>query len=83
MPVIHPSLFLIMKHFPGHEDILRRMYIRNETFKSICNDYQKCAEAVEYWKRSNLEKAPLRADEYATLLMELEEEICEYLVERS
>jgi len=57
------------------------MYTRNKTFKSICKEYQKCAEAVEYWKRSNLEKAPLRADEYATILMELEEMICKYLVE--
>jgi hypothetical protein len=53
MPVIHPSLFLIMKCFPERENILRRLYLGNKTFKSICDDYQKCAEAVDYWNRSN------------------------------
>jgi hypothetical protein len=55
------------------------MYIRDKTFKSVCEDYQKCVEAVEYWKRSPFEKAPQREDEYAILLIELEEEICDYL----
>ena len=79
MPVIHPGVFLIMKRYQGNRDILRRLYLEDKTFKSICEDYQKCAEALEYWNQSILEKAPMRIKEYSALLAELEEEICCYV----
>ena len=79
MSVIHPSLFLIMERFPDRGDNLRRMYLKSETFKTICEDFKKCAEAIEYWNRSNHENASKRAKEYSDLLAELEEEIRDYL----
>ncbi len=83
MSVIHPSLFLIMKHFPDREDILRRMYLKNKTFKSICEDYQKCEEALHYWSKSELAEAKKRHREYLELLDELKSEIQQSLDEGS
>ena len=79
MSVIHPGVFLVLKRYQGSEDILRRLYLEDKTFKSICEDYQKCAEALEHWNQSTLEKAPMRVNEYSALLAELEEEIRCYL----
>ena len=73
------NLFLIKKRYQDNKDILRRLYLEDTTFKSICDDYQKCAEALEYWNRSTLEKAPMRVKEYSALSAELEEEIRCYL----
>lgn len=81
MSVIHPSLFLVMKRFPDREDILRRMYLRNETFKSICEDYQKCEEALRYWSKSERAEAQERQREYLDLLYELNSEIQQSLDE--
>ena len=75
MPVIHPSLFLVMKRFPDQKDALRQLYRTSETFQSICQNYQKCEEALQFWTASEDESAPERQKEYAQLLQELELEI--------
>jgi len=80
---IKPSLFLVMSKFPDQKDAIKSLFLKNNNFQEICGDYQKCTEAIEYWRQSTRENSALRADEYVALLMELEEEICEYLVERS
>lgn len=79
MSVIHPSLFFILKRIPDRGHIISQAYRRDNTFKSICDDYQKCAEALEYWNRANHETAPNRVKEYSLLLLELEEQIRDYL----
>ncbi len=75
MPVIHPSLFIVMKHFPDRKDAVRQMYRTNKPFQGICRNYSKCSEALRYWTESEDEHAPEREKEYATLLHELELEI--------
>jgi len=75
MPVIHPSLFLIIKRFPEHKEIIQRLYWKNENFREACEDHQKCADAMKYWDQSESEEAPARREELVALLRELEEEI--------
>ena len=75
MAVIHPSLFIVMKHFPDRKDALRQKYRTNENFRGICHNYQKCSEALRYWAESEDENAPEREKEYSALLHELELEI--------
>ena len=75
MTVIHPGLYLILQRFPDHKDVLRQMSRESESFKSICHNYQKCTEALNYWAKSTQPEAPDRHREYKMLLDELETEI--------
>jgi hypothetical protein len=52
MAVIHPSLFLVMNRFPDRRNALRQMYRTSESFQSLCRNYQKCSEALDYWDKS-------------------------------
>jgi hypothetical protein len=83
MAVIHPSLFIVMKSFPDHKDALRQMYRASKSFQSICQNYQKCSEALRYWAESEDENASDREKEYAALLQELELEITKGLEDQS
>ena len=82
MKVIHPCLFLLLRRFPNHKDALRQMYRTSESFQSICHNYQKCSEALDYWAKSSRSEAPDRHREYKMLLEELELEIFNSLDER-
>ena len=75
MKVIHPGLFLILQRFPDHKNVLRQMSRESESFRSICHNYQKCSEALDYWAKSSQSGAPDRHREYKMLLEELELEI--------
>ncbi len=79
MRVIQPSLFLIMKRFPDRRNALRQMYRTSESFRSLCRNYQKCSEALDYWAKSKSAEAPDRRREYSALLQELELEIIQGL----
>ena len=82
MTVIHPGLFLILRRFPDHKEDLRQMHRTSESFQSICHNYQKCSEALDYWAKSSRSEAPDRHREYKMLLEELELEIINSLHER-
>jgi hypothetical protein len=75
VPVIHPNLFFVMERFPDQKDAMRQLYRTSELFQSICQNYQKCAEALQYWTASEDENASERQKEYAELMQELELEI--------
>ncbi len=75
MSVIHPGLFLIMRRFPFEKDNLRQLYLSSQSFQTLCDDYQKCTEALEHWTRSGHEQAPARSREYQELRQGLEWEI--------
>lgn len=79
MTVIHSSLFLIIKRFPECKESIRRLYRESENFQEACEDYQKCADALRYWNKSDSEEAPARRDEYTDFLRDLELEIARIL----
>lgn len=79
MSVIQPGLFLIMQRFPGHKDALRHLYLHNETFQTICDDYRNCQSALDHWTKSVHELAPDRYREYSVLIQDLESEIQQQL----
>ena len=81
MSVIHPGLFLIMQEFPSYKDKLRAMYMRSQSFQTLCDDYQECTKALEHWMRSRHEKASERSREYRELKQCLECEIKERIDE--
>lgn len=79
MKVIHPSLFLVMKNFPNRKDALQKMYRNSDSFQALCENYQECSTALNYWARSESAQASERHREYLTLLQEIEKEIIQAL----
>ena len=52
IPVIQPGLFVIMQRFPQYRDALRHLYLNNESFQTICDDYRKCSNALSHWTQA-------------------------------
>lgn len=78
MSIIHPGLFLVFKRFPDRREMLQRLYSASESFQSLCESYQQCSQAVNYWGKSDDRNAPDRHREYCTLLDELEQDILQF-----
>ena len=81
MPVIQTSVFTVAKRFPDHKDTVKQLFQGSETFHSMCEDYRRCAEAMQHWNQSASDEAPVRREEYAALLRDLEAEILQRLDE--
>jgi hypothetical protein len=73
------GLSLIMERFPEEEQALRRLFQESLSFQSLCTDYRECLAALENWQQSTSEEAPAWRDDYALLLLELEQEVRQYL----
>jgi hypothetical protein len=73
------GLSLIMERFPEDRPALRRLSQESLSFQSLCNDYWECLAALQNWQQSTSEEAPAWRDEYANLLLELEQEVRQYL----
>lgn len=73
------GLSLITDRFPEERQSLRRLFQESQSFQSLCNDYQECLAALQNWQQSTAEEAPAWRDEYAHLLLELEQEVRQYL----
>jgi hypothetical protein len=73
------GLSLIMKRFSEERSALRRLFEESLSFQSLCDDYQECLAELQNWQQSTSEEAPAWRDEYAQLLLELEQEVRQYL----
>ncbi len=73
------GLALIMDRFPEKRQALRRLFQESQSFQSLCNDYRECFAALQDWQQSTAEESPAWSDEYAHLLLELEQEVRQYL----
>ena len=58
---------------------MRRLFQESLSFQSLCDDYQECLAELQNWQQSTSEEAPAWRDEYAHLLLELEQEVRQYL----
>ena len=76
------GLALIMERFPEERQALCRFFQESRSFQSLCNDYRECLAALQNWQQSTSEEAPAWRDEYAHLLLELEQEVRQYLENR-
>ena len=82
MPVIHPSIFEIIKRFPEQRENILGLYGNSYSFRTMCEDIQKCKDAYQHWSQSESIDAKKRSEEYRELLQSLELEISQY-IERS
>jgi uncharacterized protein YdcH (DUF465 family) len=81
MAIIKMNILAVNECFPEYKTIIKRLYRKDEIFRSICEDYQSCCEALKRWDLSEAEEAPIRRNEYTDLMQDLELEILQYLGE--
>ena len=79
MPVIETTLFSVIRRFPDLKKAAKRLFMESEPFRTMCEDFQRCSEALRHWEQSTSEEAPVRRKEYSLLLRDLEREILENL----
>jgi len=81
MAVIKMNILAVNERFPKHKMTIKRLYWEDETFQTICEDYQSCCQVLARLSQSTAEEAPARRREYLDLLQDLELEILQYLDE--
>ena len=79
MPVIRSGLFTILGRYPSLRSRLQRLYVRDRSFRILCDDYRLCTETLTYWQQSPLDRAQDRYLEYMELQTSLEQEIEDFL----
>ena len=73
-----PSIDLLVSRFPRHELAIRRLYVRDPEFRSVCDDYADVERALEYWQAAD-PAVPERVTQYRQMLEELEAEVVTFL----
>ena len=72
-------LDFVVSRVPERALEIRRKYERSDSFRTLCEDFFTCAEALATWKNSDAPSAPERVAEYTQSFGELEMEIEEWL----
>jgi hypothetical protein len=75
------GLALVLERFPEAAAKIRERFLKSSSFQSLCEDYQDCLAAWQYWRQASSEDAPALCQSYAELLQELEQEVRQYLEE--
>jgi hypothetical protein len=73
----HDSLAAVNKYFPAFRELLESLFRENESFRSLCEDFRVCVQAVDYWCHSaqNRGNASTYCEEYRALLEDLKNEL--------
>ena len=69
----------IRERFPEKKHRIDRLMKNNPEFLSLCEDYDTCVNALQYWANSNEPEAEIRVNEFRSIADGLEEEIVEAL----
>lgn len=70
---------LVVERFPESREALRQLFESDQSFQSLCDEYEACLIALRYWRESSLPEAPEFRNEFSSLLGELEKEIMQHL----
>ncbi len=79
MQVIRPGLFSAILRFSEHKHTVRRLFQGDAVFRTLCDDYGRCVEALEYWNQFTSEETAIYRRDYAKLVRELESEIEKFI----
>ena len=77
------GLETVAERFPEKKDALAKLFESNQSFQSLCDEYEACMVALRYWRESSLPDAREFLREFSSLLGDLEEEILEHLNRRT
>ena len=69
------STSYVLARFDHKKDSVWKLLSEDEAFRSICDDYGKCIEARQYWRRFNDADSKAKIADYEYLLEQLEGEI--------
>lgn len=73
------DLTKIIERFPGDGVLIRRLALRDEAFRGICEEYVlACASLSWFEARSDVEERPEVAD-YRSVIASLEDEVSQFL----
>jgi hypothetical protein len=69
----------IREQFSDKKPSIDLLMAEDPEFLALCEDYDACVDALRYWAKSEAPEAKNRANEYRTLVRELQEEIIQIL----
>jgi hypothetical protein len=69
----------IRERFPDKSHIIELLTDKDPEFFILCEDYDSCFNALQYWTNSKAPEAKTRATEYRIFIEELGEEIAQAL----
>ena len=70
----------IRERFPDQKISIDRLMAKDPEFISLCDDYDACINALQYWDQSKEPEAQAMIDEFSNIARELEEEVIEALI---
>ncbi len=70
----------IRKRFSDQKYSIDQLMTKDSEFLSLCDDYDACINALQYWTESKEPEAESRIDEFRNIVRELEEEVIEALI---
>ncbi len=73
------TLAPVLDKFPEAGTKIRQLFQQSPSFQSLCEDYRDCLAAWQYWRQAASKEAPSLSQSYTELLLELEQEVREYL----
>ncbi|HYT74096.1 MAG TPA: hypothetical protein VEL79_05050 [Vicinamibacterales bacterium] len=83
MGTLSNQLESLALRFPAQAAVLRRLYMRERNFRTICDEYNVALRAYEHWKAGETSppngKRELRERDYHEIIQELEIEVQEQL----
>jgi hypothetical protein len=83
MGTLSHQLESLVLRFPEQVAVLRRLYMRERSFRAICDEYNVALRAYEHWRTGETSpsngKRELRERDYRQITQELEIEIQEQL----
>jgi hypothetical protein len=72
---MNDKLCHILEKFREDSHTIARLIEEDGEFLALCEDYDVCVNALQYWSKSKALEAKTRVQEYRSLVQELEEEI--------
>jgi hypothetical protein len=69
----------VVERFPERMELVRRLYLSDEQFRSICEDFSLSIASLRRFERRPDAHVRPEVDDYRTVLRELEDEIRGYL----
>ena len=76
---INDSVARVNDQFENWKTCTEQSFEQCDDFRSLCEDYDACARALEEWQASTAAFAAQRRQEYSELLTELGQEIRDWL----
>ena len=70
----------IRERFPDKKHSIDLLVAEDPEFLALCEDYDACVDALQYWSESKEPEAETRVNEYRVFVRELQEEIAQALV---